>query len=1330
MACSRIAALAAASLALSAHTAFTQEAERPPAPEQLTGHRFLTFNTVVRVDQIEFTRSTKRGRDERAVHTPERAAAFREAVAAGFPGARMTWAFSWLALHDESENYRKLRELAAGYHRQYGDDVTFIPGGYFPNAYSTREQVNKDLHDALAKVSEFVGGGFRPKSVVAGFLAAENLRYLAEKEDIHVCQGNIFSQFSIDNQDGDGAPCYPYYPSAEHFCKPAQGAADFIDCVNLDGWSVDFLAARRAGFSGGFNSRMGVGPIETIGKFGAEKGLAEMMHTTAIHFDDGFAQNGFAWVPNCWELCLPYSTDGIKAWLAEVKRRWPDTRIITQGEFGLLWRDRFKDNSFDYRFTTRGSGIGGSDKDKELHWRMNQSFRLATLREFNTDRPAQVIDFTRYDLPAQEPQELTRRWSLMGEINQKQTRPQDAPVAVDALPDTYRLAIQKVYPNFFTETAPLPPQALSATGLQCEYQTDPVGIDAQQPRFSWRLADRPEARGQKQTAYRLVVATAPALLDAGQADVWDSGQVASAQSALVPFAGKALASGTAYHWRVQVFGKDGEASPWSATARFTTGLFRPEDWNGSAWIQATNVPAVKHVWLRRKLTLDAPAQSALIHVASMGYHELYVNGRKADDRILAPTVTHLPTRVLYVTYDIAPLLQKGDNVIAVWQGPGWAHYEFFRQPAALRVKLNGTTRAREAFSLGTDGGWRFAPSSSEDLTTIRKFGSHGGERVDGRAEQAGWNAVAFDDSAWGAAVPVEKLDPELCAHAVEPTRVIETLRPLAITANTNGSYRADMGRNFTGWLRLDMAGLTNGQQVVIYASDEERQVKKYNQHNAYIGRGAAQETFCNRFNYLAGRYLTFEGLSRPPQLSDVTGYAIGTGLKQTGHFTSSNALFNDIYETDLWTFRVNTTEGYTSDCPHRERLGYGEVATATAWGIGLPNYDSGAYYRKLVRDWSDVQATNGWVPHVAPNGSSTAWGGPMWSSAGLTAGWEHYLQFGDTRTLELIYPSAKRWLEFLRQNTKDGLLVSYTQNKGHFLGDWTAPGTRYEYSNSAEAACFNNCVYAMNLETAVKIAQALGHAEDIARYGGQLDALRSRIHETYYKPDSATYLDGRQVRQAFALLTGVTPENLRPAVAAKIAEDMRGAHPYFDMGSSGVPVLLRFVVEYPGFGPLVSETLAKTAEPGYGYFLARGETAWPEDWNSKVPSRIHTCYTGIASWFIKGLCGINPDPARPGYRQALIRPVLVPEVDFAEASVESPYGTIASRWERKDGRLELRVTVPPNSTARVFIPTPRPDAVTESGQSLRHARGVTLEAGEAGAAVVTVGSGVYQFVAP
>ena len=426
------------------------QAKRVQAPDKLMGHRFLTFNTVIRVNQIEVTRNRNEGYDERQEHTPERTIAFREAIEAGFPGGRITWSFSWLALHDTSANYRKIRELVVGYHHKYGDEITFIPGAYFANAYNTVEQVNKDLHEGLARVSEIVGNGYRPKTVVAGFLSAKNLQYLAEKEGIHVCQGSIWSQFSIDNQDGDGSVSYPYYPSKEHFCKPAQGKDDFIDCVNLDGWTMDFLAARRDGFADGFNSRMGVGPIETLQAYGKLTGLTQMLHTTATHYDGGFGLNGFAWVTNCWELSLPIDVSGLQDWLDEIQRNWPDVKFITQGEFGLLWRKHYTENDFNYRFEQRGSGIGGSDYNLKIRWFMNKNFRLAITKDWQYNSREQVIDFTRYDVKAQEPKEMTRKWSLMGEINQKQSRPQDHPLPMNLFPEEYKRLVNQVYPDLFS----------------------------------------------------------------------------------------------------------------------------------------------------------------------------------------------------------------------------------------------------------------------------------------------------------------------------------------------------------------------------------------------------------------------------------------------------------------------------------------------------------------------------------------------------------------------------------------------------------------------------------------------------------------------------------------------------------------------------------------------------------------------------------------------------------------------------------------------------------------------------------------------------------------
>ncbi len=409
--------------------------------------RFLTHVSVVRVNQIEVTPSRSIGEDEAADNSPDQIRSRREAFLRGSPHGKMTWAISWLALNDTRKEYKDARRLLASYHERYGDEITFIPGGYFAPMFDTRENIRATIHKSLQLISEMVGNRYRPECLVAGFMDADNQRFLATEEGIHVCQGQIWSQHGIDNGDGDGGICYPYYPSREHYLKPAQGPGDFIDCVCLDGWTCDFLAARRNGFEGGFNSRMGVGPIETVGNLGEQNGRNEMMATTAMHFDQGYALNGFGWVTGIWEVSIHHDKD-LAWWLQAVSSRWPDTQVLSEGAFGMEWRKHTPSNaSLNYRFDAKGTGAPGSEKELEIRWFMNREFRLALLRNWKTESPEMVIDFTRYDMPAQEPQRLQREWSLMNVLNQKGTRSQDKPMRLGQLPPDCQRLIYKRYPD-------------------------------------------------------------------------------------------------------------------------------------------------------------------------------------------------------------------------------------------------------------------------------------------------------------------------------------------------------------------------------------------------------------------------------------------------------------------------------------------------------------------------------------------------------------------------------------------------------------------------------------------------------------------------------------------------------------------------------------------------------------------------------------------------------------------------------------------------------------------------------------------------------------------
>jgi hypothetical protein len=409
------------------------------------GFRYLTLNAIVRKYTVETTRDghdvpawlSPEAADESRLHSPESILGLADLFRKGLPEARLTWAVSWQALIDPSPRYRAVRATLKALHEDAGDDVTAIIGGYFPNRYNTRGQINRDFDDAFAVLKDWLG--HVPRAVVTGFLAADNIRHLAERHGVIAVQGNIWSQCRIDNMDGDGSIAYPYYPSRQHFCKPAQGAGDFIDCLNCDGWTVDFHFARRVGCADRHaNSRIGIGPIETLGNLGVEEGMRELKATTEAHYGLSHAFNPFSWLTCAYETALfsqMPNLSHVTDWLAWMRARWPDVRCVPLAEMAAEIRAEHPDNeTLAYELHQRGSGIGPTRTDEEIVWYMNKAFRLGIFSDAAGKRS--VFDYTRYTHDYREPRGPGERdWSLLDAINQKGLRPQDAPVPLEAFGD-------------------------------------------------------------------------------------------------------------------------------------------------------------------------------------------------------------------------------------------------------------------------------------------------------------------------------------------------------------------------------------------------------------------------------------------------------------------------------------------------------------------------------------------------------------------------------------------------------------------------------------------------------------------------------------------------------------------------------------------------------------------------------------------------------------------------------------------------------------------------------------------------------------------------------
>ncbi len=869
--------------------------------------------------------------------------------------------------------------------------------------------------------------------------------------------------------------------------------------------------------------------------------------------------------------------------------------------------------------------------------------------------------------------------------------------------------------------------AVTVTDLRCEYLVDPLGIDTSRPRFSWKLVDTANQRGQSQTAYQIVLESDSGGDPEARQLLWDSGKIASSASVNNVYAGTALTSGRNCRWKARVWEKDGKATGWSPEARFSVGLLEPSDWKGE-WIRLKEAADIKHIWYRKTFTLERAPALAFAYVASIGYHELYVNGRRIGTRVLSPEVTNLEKRAIYVTYDITDALRPGKNVIGIWTGPGWARStgsygkKVWEQDSIFRCQVN----VSDGTTLQSDATWKCKVSSSENLGLWKGGGQgeYGGELIDVRRHVADWNLLSCDDSAWiNASVYHKSLI--LSASMQEPDRKVEMLRPVSVTEK-DGGYTFDMGRNFTGWIECDLHNGKAGEVVTFTTANSAGATIEYKQESRYIHDAGGEGAFSHRFNYTAGRWITVSGLSYKPELKDLRGYVVSNDRKRTGSFQCSKDLFNRIYETDLRTYVACTVNGVTMDCPHRERFGYGEVALACSWGCGIPNFESAAFYRKAARDWSDVQREDGFVNTIAPQIYRGA-GGTLWSSGPVTLGWEFYKAYGDRRFLDEAYPSMKRWLDFLaRSVSSNGVLTAY-ENPSRFLGDWATPHGS-EYGNTPEANLFNNGVYAYGLDVLAQAARILGKTGDVSTCAARLADLRKSAHRRFYSEDSKRYCDGRQLAMVFPLYTGITPESERKAVFANFVAEISQRKPYLDTGSSGLPILLKFIVEEAERADLLFPCLARTEYPGYGFFLEAGETTWPEYWKiAGESSRIHTCYTGISGYFMKAIGGIRPDPAAWGMQTFWIKPNLVGDLTFANTTSGSLYGSIVCNWARSGNRATFHVEVPVNTVAKVFIPADGADDVREGAGPAAEADGVTLLGQEGRCAVFRVGSGVYRF---
>ena len=873
--------------------------------------------------------------------------------------------------------------------------------------------------------------------------------------------------------------------------------------------------------------------------------------------------------------------------------------------------------------------------------------------------------------------------------------------------------------------------------LRCEGLREPSGIDRPQPRLSWALP--PGGRGLAQTAHHVLVADSPAALAANRGTLWDSGKVGSDHSQWVAYGGAPLRKGARCWWKVRVWAQGDTASPWSAPASFSVGPLAAADWRGE-WIGADWIKdhAGPLPWLRKVVELDRAPSHAVAYVCALGYYELYVNGRKVGDEVLSPAVSDYGKRGLYLTHDITAHLVKGKNCIGLWLGRGWSTGVLENAGTSgpmVKAEITVAFDGAEPLSIATGSDWKAHPSS---ITPLGKgmSGSYGGERVEAAQEIADWSAAQYDDSAWRAAAVHHPPTPVIAAQMMEPNRALDEIRAVAVQP-VEGGYLIDMGRNYTGWFELDMpADLPRGTEVVMEFADKrfpDGTFQFYGQRSEYVARGGGGgERFRNRFNYAAFRYAIVRGLPRAPKAEEARGRLVTTDCEATVTFDCDNPLLNRIHEMMCWTYRCLSLGGYTVDCPHRERLGYGGDS-GTSMEMGMLNFRTGPFYAKWAADWRDAQNEAGDVPYTAPY-AQDAGGGPVWSGFCITMPWQLYLTTGDRRPLELGWPVMQKWLAFIGTKMNDGLLQSYVgigcagSPIWNFLGDWVPPGRKQgkDRVDDRSTLFFNNCYLVYCLQLAGKIGRVLGDDGQAVVYEARARELAARLHARFLNPDGATYANGEQTYLVMPLLFGITPPAVAPRVMEALERDIRiTRNGHLNTGMHGNYFMAKHLIDIRR-NDLLALMHTKEDFPSFGHMLRNGATTIWEEWDGDN-SQIHNTMISVGLWFTEGLAGIRPDERAPGFKHFVAAPGVESGLKRVDASLATGHGKISSAWRVDGDALTWRLVVPPNTTASVVLPATGLDAVLEGGKPAAGQPGITRAGFEKGLFRAEVASGEYRF---
>ncbi len=872
---------------------------------------------------------------------------------------------------------------------------------------------------------------------------------------------------------------------------------------------------------------------------------------------------------------------------------------------------------------------------------------------------------------------------------------------------------------------------LNVGSLTVEHMENPSTVDATHPRLSWVNEAPDGVRGQKQTAYRIVVASSEEKLAAGEYDLWDSGRTESERSTLIPYNGKALHSGQDCYWKVQTWDVKKKLSAWSPVGRWGMGLLSPSDWK-ARWI-SSDQPSGAPLF-RKAFKLGANIRQAKAYVTGGGYFELYINGQRVGEDYLVPNFTNYTTRkdldkgglaldakftayrVLYLAYDITKMLKSGNNAAGAMLGDGFyrstTHWvRSFGVPCFLcQIEVTYDDGSKQI--IPTDETWLTKPSP------ITMTGVYDGEIYDARMETPQWAEAACDENGWKPVQLAEAPVGKLTAHTSPTDRICEVLQPVKVTKNEKGAYEVEFEKEVSGWVRLkDIKGEAGKSAKVKYICESPVGIEEY------IYKGAGSESYAPRFTWYVFSKVVVSGVDNLTA-KQIQAEAVNTDVRINSEFHTSNTLLNTINR--IWQrSQLDNMHGcIASDCPHRERSPYtgdGQIAAAMV----MLNFDAAAFYQKWVRDMRDAQnPVDGYVPNGAPWQPGCG-GGVAWGAAMNVIPWEYYVQYGDEGMLrDNFVPMKEQVRHMLTWLTPEGTMFQHKLNEEtkqpcywFNLGDWVPP---YGQPNDEIVHTFYLWLCSENTALAAK---ALGETTDYETYHAIAERTKAAFHKKFYNAEAKSYGDfGPNV---LALWMGV-PEDRKADVRATLRKEIMQDHEgHINTGFVSTKFFFETLSDN-GLHDVAMTAILKEDFPSYGHWIKQGATTTWETWQC-TDSHNHPMFGGGLTWFSRHLAGVNATVEGAGYRHFEVRPVPTEGLDSVYYSILSPQGRVASRVLNNNGKMkQLEVTVPVGSTASVFLPA-EASLIKENGRKLKAGKGILGVSSSDNGTKAEVSQGTYCF---